>query len=132
MPILHIQLSQTGTESESDNKTDSDDDQASSKGPKGAVAKYLVRKAKTPEQVKIILANDKKAEKHRKDRKAAKRKEDSKAAERKKKETAAAKKAKKDEKEIKVRKILNRNCLRICDMYRVTIQLVQNLPLTLI
>ena len=62
----------------------------------------MVKKAKTPEQVKLILANEKKGEKQRKARKAAKRMEDSKAAQRKKKETAAARKAKKDEKEIKV------------------------------
>ena len=95
---------QTNSESESPSETESEVDEGAPKGPKGAVAKYLVRKAKTPEQVKVILGNEKKAEKHRKAKRAAKRKKDSEAAQRKKKETTAARKAKKDEKEIKVRK----------------------------
>ena len=106
--ILTYLLSQAESDSSSASESESEDDEGP-KEPKGAVAKYLVSKAKTPEEVKIILTNEKKAEKQRKDRKAAKRKEDSKAAQRKNKETAAAKKAsaaakkaKQDEKEIKV------------------------------
>ena len=67
-----------GTESESSSSSDASDentseDESAPTGPKGAVAKFLVRKAKTPEEVKMILANEKKAEKHLKSRKSAKK-----------------------------------------------------------